>query len=1252
MSISRTLKQLMKVLLVVFMSLTMIVPDGMVKAENQYLSTDKDVYFTDEPIMVTVTGYNPGAYYWIGIYEKGAIPPEVKSSYWIDSSHGVADGVAVNILNGTPNTDVPMDPNGGEYDIILMYEGGELGYYNVAERKTIKVVPRYILTDKDEYEPGDPIKVTLSEQYQNDAYVWIGLFNKGVVPPAEQSYYYIDSNLYTEQNILDGVKQHDLPTTGEFDLILMYQGGEAGYYNVVERRTIKIAYKEESTLAFNMDMALDDPDVANAKRVFRYDEFEVIASSPNPDAWVAMIKRWSTNDKYYNWYYAKDHKGEPFNIVLNGTIHDGYNVVAADTNMANLDEYLSHDSADNPVRGRYNIVLFKDGGYENDLVLSVILLKVYEQTEWKFEDDFSKAYATFISTDDGTKKTLETTNITSEVTTAPKCEEAGVRTYTATIDIQGAFETKTKEQTFSGTATGAEPATGHDWGEWVEITPATEETEGLERRTCKNDPTHIEERTIPVLSHTHKPTVVEAKDPTCTEDGNIKYYVCSGCGKLFEDEACTKELNDEDVVVKALGHDYSSKWTFDEEKHNHYKECSRCHDKKVEACDFESEIVGCAVVHTCSVCGGSYEQKFMWTDKTVYKQYEPIMISVDLSVIADYPGLDTNTAWVGLYPKGDKPARDTSIRWHYIKNMGDAIDMWATLDSEGGSGWTNHGDINFGRTTPGDYDIYLLADVNYDKTVAYLTVTLTEETLSAGEIKFEFNGKEQEFGQEHRFELPDVDELTIKVSSEEAFGSWVGVYNNKYSVTDNFAGKSIWYKNVEDINGQVIDLQTLTDKDNNKIFEKEGSYTIAVFGDGGYKDIRNIIYIEITKKITSEVVTVEPTCTNDGSKVVTYYDGVTENISIPALGHEWGEFKFDGEEAKTHTKECSRCHEKVTEDCKFASEEKDGIITYTCEVCGGQYTYEKTIADEPVYRTSGSNRYLTAITAADVFMKKTGKDKLDTVVLACGSNFADALAGSYLAAVKDAPILLIDDNEKAAAVENFIKENMVKGGLVYILGGDKAVAPKFEKDLTKAGLTVKRLKGDNRYGTNLEILKEAGIEGDTLLVSVGSNFADSLSASATGLPVLLVKDKLTKEQKDFLSNYSGKKIYILGGPNAVNKTIEGEMGEYGTVKRIQGATRYETSTKIAEQFFKGTDTILLAVGDNFPDGLCGGALAYQLHAPVILVQSGNKADYAKKYVKNNNIEKAVVLGGENAMKKALVNEILGRDPKADIPDYQ
>ncbi len=37
----------------------------------------------------------------------------------------------------------------------------------------------------------------------------------------------------------------------------------------------------------------------------------------------------------------------------------------------------------------------------------------------------------------------------------------------------------------------------HTWGEWEVITQATVESEGLMRRVCRNDPSHIEERVIP-----------------------------------------------------------------------------------------------------------------------------------------------------------------------------------------------------------------------------------------------------------------------------------------------------------------------------------------------------------------------------------------------------------------------------------------------------------------------------------------------------------------------------------------------------------------------------------------------------------------------------------------------------------------------------------------------------------------------------------------------------------------------------------
>ena len=54
-----------------------------------------------------------------------------------------------------------------------------------------------------------------------------------------------------------------------------------------------------------------------------------------------------------------------------------------------------------------------------------------------------------------------------------------------------------------------------------------------------------------VLCSKHSIKAVEAKDPTCTEDGNIEYFTCSVCDKLFADEEATTEITIEDTVIPA-----------------------------------------------------------------------------------------------------------------------------------------------------------------------------------------------------------------------------------------------------------------------------------------------------------------------------------------------------------------------------------------------------------------------------------------------------------------------------------------------------------------------------------------------------------------------------------------------------------------------------------------------------------------------------------------------------------------------------
>ena len=83
-------------------------------------------------------------------------------------------------------------------------------------------------------------------------------------------------------------------------------------------------------------------------------------------------------------------------------------------------------------------------------------------------------------------------------------------------------------------------------------------------------------------------------------------------------------------------------------------------------------------------------------------------------------------------------------------------------------------------------------------------------------------------------------------------------------------------------------------------------------------------------------------------------------------------------------------------------------------------------------------------------------------------------------------------------------------------------------------------------------------------------------------------DVLTKEQKAWLKEYAVGICYIVGGEGAVSREIEEEIRTclFGSkVVRLAGKDRYATSWKIADVFFVGADTAILARGDDFADAL-------------------------------------------------------------------
>ena len=330
----------------------------------------------------------------------------------------------------------------------------------------------------------------------------------------------------------------------------------------------------------------------------------------------------------------------------------------------------------------------------------------------------------------------------------------------------------------------------------------------------------------------------------------------------------------------------------------------------------------------------------------------------------------------------------------------------------------------------------------------------------------------------------------------------------------------------------------------------------------------------------------------------------------------------------------------VLEVVRFALVEVKGLSNEDAVVVAAKY-YDVYIANTASYRIAGANRYETGIEVANEMKAILGIDKFDTIVVSCGTGFADALSGSYLAAKKSAPILLVNQHASIyQSVVDYIAQNLVSGGTVYILGGEAAVPAAFEAALTNC--KVIRLAGKDRYETSLRVLQEAGVStAQDILVCTGKAFADSLSASATGLPILLVRgDKeLTEAHKSYLE-YLGNnsKFVVIGGASAVNEKIFEQLDAYGSVERLGGANRFETSTMIASRYFPKSEKAVLAFARKYPDGLCGGPLAYTLKAPLILTRGGNEAT-AVAYASNAGVHQGYVLGGPDLIGDASVRTI-------------
>ena len=178
---------------------------------------------------------------------------------------------------------------------------------------------------------------------------------------------------------------------------------------------------------------------------------------------------------------------------------------------------------------------------------------------------------------------------------------------------------------------------------------------------------------------------------------------------------------------------------------------------------------------------------------------------------------------------------------------------------------------------------------------------------------------------------------------------------------------------------------------------------------------------------------------------------------------------------------------------------------------------------------------------------------------------------------------------------------------------------------------VTRISGKDRITTSVEISKSAYTTSENVVLASGFNFADALSAgqlaSALDAPLLLSsQDKLDSKTKNEIERLKAKKVFVVGGDNAISKTgIDTTLkSEKIYVTRLEGQDRYSTSQKVMEKTKEiiNPEYLLIASGKNFPDALAATGF-FVNHKSVMVLSDGNS------YPQSNLQE--IAIGGVNQL---------------------
>jgi len=263
----------------------------------------------------------------------------------------------------------------------------------------------------------------------------------------------------------------------------------------------------------------------------------------------------------------------------------------------------------------------------------------------------------------------------------------------------------------------------------------------------------------------------------------------------------------------------------------------------------------------------------------------------------------------------------------------------------------------------------------------------------------------------------------------------------------------------------------------------------------------------------------------------------------------------------------------------------------------------------------------TNVGAAIAWSKEVFATSASEVLLGRDDDFADSLSSGSMQ--NGRPLLLT--NKQTLSPETSAELDRLKPGIVNIMGGASAVSVAIENDLKSRSYVqeVRRFSGPTRIETAIDVARRSQPAATSAIIAAAFGpadgdstraFADSIAAggwAADGaIPVLLTETaRLTTSTKNYLRTATGIiNVFVVGGTSAVSDAVIAELREINkTVKRVSGATRFDTAVAIAKErgfadASKASDVIMTEgqAANAWAAGFAAAAYARANDAPIVL----------------------------------------------------